>query len=81
MTSGQETPIFDDPYLDRAEVQRLTGLATSTLYDLMKKDRFPRPLAVSERVRRWPMSEVTAWMNSLPRSGQPPKTPNISGVS
>ncbi|MGE0603846.1 MAG: helix-turn-helix transcriptional regulator, partial [Xanthobacteraceae bacterium] len=35
-------------FLRRADVQRVTGLPTSTLYDMIKRDEFPRPVKITE---------------------------------
>lgn len=67
-TGAESSRVLNDPLLDRAEVQRWTGLAKSTLYDLMKADKFPRPLDISEKVKRWPLSDLIAWRSGLSRT-------------
>jgi prophage regulatory protein len=51
-----------DKYLRRRAVQDLTGLSRSTIYDLMAKSEFPRPVHLSVRAVAWPESEITAWL-------------------
>ncbi len=60
--------VLNDPLLDRAEVQRWTGLPKTTLYDLIRANKFPRPLAITEKVRRWPLSDLIAWRAALQRT-------------
>lgn len=46
----------------RTEVEQITGLSRSTIYDLMSKDAFPRPVRVTARAVRWPESKITEWL-------------------
>ena len=55
-----------DRLLRRWEVERLTGLARSSLYRAMGEGRFPRPVKVGPAAVRWRMSDVTDWMESRP---------------
>jgi prophage regulatory protein len=48
----------------RAEVERLTGLSRSTLYDWMKRGEFPQPVRLGARIVAWRESDVTAWLDS-----------------
>ena len=49
-------------FLRRTSVQEITGLSRSTLYDLMAKGTFPRPIPVGAKAVRWVDTEVHAWM-------------------
>lgn len=44
--------------LRRPEVERLTGLARSSLYDLIRAGRFPAPIPLTTTARAWVESEV-----------------------
>lgn len=55
-----------DRLLRRQEVQHLTGLSKSTLYELMAAGQFPRPVTVSSRAVRWRTSDIAAWQKGLP---------------
>ena len=57
-----------DRLLRRAEVQARTGLSTTTIYRLMRADKFPLPLKISPKAVRWWASEIEAWQESLPRA-------------
>lgn len=49
----------------RKEVERLTGLGASSIYALMEKGEFPRPLQISERTVAWRLVEIEAWLAGL----------------
>lgn len=50
-------------FLRRPDVERLTGLPRSTIYDLMSRAGFPKPVRLSDRLVAWIESEVRAWMS------------------
>ena len=56
----QDNPVF----LRRAEVQRVTGLPVSTLYDLMGREKFPKPVPLSPGRVGWIESEVLDWQRA-----------------
>lgn len=47
----------------------MTGLSVPTLYRLMAKGEFPRPLKITASARAWKLSEVTVWIESRERAG------------
>ncbi|WP_454184659.1 helix-turn-helix transcriptional regulator [Parvibaculum sp. MBR-TMA-1.3b-4.2] len=51
--------------LRRAEVTERYGIPRSTLYDLIAKGRFPRPVKVSPRFVAWRIEDLTGWEESL----------------
>lgn len=51
-------------HLRRPAVQELTGLSRSTIYDLMNKGLFPRPVKLTGKAVAWPESEISAWLDS-----------------
>lgn len=51
-----------DRHLRRPQVEALTGLSRSTIYDLMAKGAFPRPVKLTGRAVAWPESAVAAWL-------------------
>ena len=57
-----------DRLVTRDEVERLTGLGRSHVYRAMREGRFPEPLRVGPKSVRWRLSEIEAWIASLPRS-------------
>lgn len=54
--------------LDRNAVSQATGLSIPSLYRLMQKGLFPRPLRIGMRNVRWPESEISQWIASRPRA-------------
>lgn len=52
--------------LRRSEVERRYSLSRSTIYDMMSKGRFPRPIRLGNRSVRWRLSDLEAWLSSLP---------------
>lgn len=48
--------------LRRAEVERRTGLARSTIYELVRTGNFPPPIPLTGRTRCWVAGEVDAWV-------------------
>ena len=55
-----------DKHLRRPEVQALTGLSRSTIYDLMAKGQFPRPVRLTEKAVAWPESAIAEWLAQRP---------------
>lgn len=53
-----------DKHLRRRAVEDITGLSRSTIYDLMGKGQFPRPVKLTGKAVGWPESAVSAWLNS-----------------
>lgn len=48
--------------LKRPVVSELTGLPRSTLYALIKRNLFPKPVKIGDRSVAWVKSEVDAWI-------------------
>ena len=55
-----------DKHLRRAAVQDLTGLSRSTIYDLMAKGQFPRPVRLTGKAVAWPESVIAEWLSQRP---------------
>jgi prophage regulatory protein len=50
--------------LRRREVEKLTGLARSTLYQYVKVGVFPPPVRLGARAVGWRYADVLDWINS-----------------
>ena len=48
----------------RPEVEAMTGLPKSTLYDYLQAGTFPPPVKLSARSVAWHLSAVQAWIDS-----------------
>lgn len=55
-----------DRYLRRPAVEGLTGLSRTTIYDMMKRGEFPRPVKLTEKAVAWPESAIVEWLASRP---------------
>lgn len=51
-------------HLRRPAVLEITGLSTTTIYDLMAKGEFPRPIKLTGRAVAWPESKIADWLES-----------------
>ncbi|QBX34675.1 AlpA family transcriptional regulator [Paracoccus liaowanqingii] len=51
-------------HLRRRAVEEITGLSRSTIYDLMGKGQFPRPVKLTSKAVGWPESALSDWLNS-----------------
>ena len=58
-----------DKHLRRPAVQDLTGLSRSTIYDLMAKGEFPRPVRLTAKAVAWPESLIADWLAQRPTTG------------
>ena len=73
-----------DAILRRPAVEKRVGLARSTLYSLMSKGHFPRPIKLSERAVGWRTCDIDAWLQdrfeqSAQVSTQANSKPSVSG--
>jgi prophage regulatory protein len=48
----------------RPEVLTLLGIATPTLYEMMRDGRFPRPVRVAAKAVGWPENVVHDWLRA-----------------
>lgn len=53
-----------DKHLRRPAVQEITGLSRSTIYDLMSRGEFPRPIKLTGKAVGWPESTIAEWLKS-----------------
>ena len=52
------------------DVVELTKLGTGTIYRLIHKGAFPRPVKVTDYAVRWRRADVLDWIDSRPKSNQ-----------
>ena len=55
-------------YLSQAEILARLGISRATLYRWISEGRFPRPLILGPRVRRWRAGVIENWLKSLERA-------------
>lgn len=53
-------------HLRRRAVEATTGLSRSTIYDMMDRNEFPRPIRIGKRAVAWPESTIEEWLKSRP---------------
>jgi prophage regulatory protein len=53
-----------DRLVRRSEVERLTGLSRSTIYQWIKDGEFPRPVKLGARAVGWRENDVLAWIKA-----------------
>lgn len=61
MPEAMRRPIVDK-HLRRKAVEEVTGLSRSTIYDLMSKNKFPRPVRLTAKAVAWPESAIAEWL-------------------
>ena len=52
--------------LNRSETERLVGLTSKTIYAMMKRGEFPRPVRLGRRFVRWRRSDLESFLENLP---------------
>ena len=57
---------MDDRLLRRRQVEDMTGMSRASIYRLMHKGEFPRPVKVGSTAVRWKESDIAAWIESRP---------------
>ena len=60
--SSTEVTRLPDRLLRLPEVQRLTGLKRSAIYEQMQKGTFPRSVKVGPRAASWSEASIQAWI-------------------
>ncbi|MDP9962852.1 putative DNA-binding transcriptional regulator AlpA [Variovorax paradoxus] len=59
---AQTTKRAPDRLLRLPEVEHLTGLRRSTIYEQMRRGIFPRSVKAGQRTATWPESAVQSWI-------------------
>ncbi|MDP2519029.1 helix-turn-helix transcriptional regulator [Shimia thalassica] len=55
-------------HLRRPAVEAVTGLSRSSIYDMMDKGEFPRPVRIGKRAVAWPESAIAEWLAGRPKT-------------
>lgn len=53
-----------DRLLRLEDVQRKTGMGSTTIYKYMKEEDFPQQIRIGKRMVRWLESEIDAWIQN-----------------
>ena len=65
--SSTQLSIINDRILRLNEIKRITGLSRSSIYALMRADKFPQRVSLSARSVGWYEGEIMSWMLSRQR--------------
>ena len=58
-----------DRLLRLPDVSAIVGIRKSTIYALMKRDKFPKCTYITSKTVAWPESAVLAWVNDRINKG------------
>lgn len=62
---------MNDSLIRLPRVEAKTGLKKSMVYDLMRKNEFPKSIKIGERAVAWIESEIDQWVRKkIPESRQ-----------
>ena len=50
--------------LKRQQVEEITTLSRSSIYDMIKRGVFPKPIKIGERAVAWREADIIAWMDA-----------------
>ena len=59
-----------ETHFRRGDVERLTGLSRSTIYEMMANGEFPRPVKIGRRAVAWRESDIAGWQAQRPKCGK-----------
>ena len=57
-----------DRLLPRREVEERCGISRSTIYALMREEKFPLPRRLGGKAVRWSLLEIEEWIAAQPRA-------------
>jgi prophage regulatory protein len=58
-----------DQVIRMPEVVKTTSLSKSTIYDLIKANKFPRPKRIGKRAVGWLADDIKSWIKNRPLGG------------
>ena len=61
----------DVEFIKIAEVRKITGMSTSTIYERMLANQFPKQVKLGPRSVAWVKSEVQAWAKAMISAARP----------
>jgi prophage regulatory protein len=62
---------MQEEILRKPRVLEIVGIGNTSLYDLLKRGEFPRPIRLGVRAVGWRRSDVNAWLASRETAGAP----------
>ncbi len=64
MSNAQHTTSQPVKYLRRPAVEALTGLSRSSIYAMVARGEFPRPVRLTAKAVAWPETAIAEWQAS-----------------
>lgn len=55
---------MDDRFVRERERKEITGVPTSSWYEMMERGRAPRPVPIGPRAVAWLLSELSEWQSN-----------------
>lgn len=52
------------------DVVKAVSLSKASIYKLISKGKFPKPLKLSTRSVAWHIDDLNAWIDALPKGGE-----------
>ena len=76
------TTLINKRIVRRSELPALVGLSQATIYRMIARCEFPRPVQISSRLTGWRADEVEEWLFSRPHTTpeSPVKAENEQGA-
>ena len=68
METEMKKTLFRERLIRRPEVEELTGLKKSSIYQKAKDGTFPAPLKISQKAVAWRLGSILDWMEALPQA-------------
>ena len=62
--------MIEDRYIRIKELSAMLGIARSSIYRLMKENKFPKQIKLTERTVVWRLSIVNQWIAEREKASQ-----------
>ena len=62
--------MIEDRYIRIKELSAMLGIATSSIYRLMKENKFPKQIKLTERTVVWRLSIINQWIAEREKASQ-----------
>lgn len=70
----ETAPATQERFIRMPELEHLTGYKKSTIYQLIRENRFPDRVKLSRSASVWKLSEVNAWLHGEFTPAEPAKS-------
>jgi prophage regulatory protein len=66
----KEIKMIQDRYIRIKELSMMLGIARSSIYRLMKEDKFPKQIKLTERTSVWRLSVIEQWVTDKEKASK-----------